>query len=162
MSDLEYDKLKMREIERICVEDFRLNLNITKLIITDVATLNNSYTTIFKSGHKMYALCQSKTPMTLREVKSSVRLMGMEADEYIPPMQDSHYFTRFGRQAFMSVFPGREVVSDEDMLFYQTLAPYSPALIRIRKVNGQIRRYNQRSSNWQPTLNFSFIHPQVQ
>lgn len=162
MSDLEYNLSKMREIERICKEHFQMQLPVSRLIIPDVPADGHTYTTVFESGQTLYALCEAEKPITLREVRTIIKQMGMEAEAYYPPDMDGSYFMRFARHAFLSVFPGRDVVDSSDLVYYQTLAPYSPALIRIRKVNGAIRRYNPKAQNWQKTLDFSYFHPQVQ
>ncbi|MFZ2545031.1 MAG: hypothetical protein WAW80_03570 [Candidatus Saccharimonadales bacterium] len=162
MSDREYDALKIEQVELICREKFRINLQINRLIVTDAPTNNNTYTTVFRSGGAIYALCEAGTPITLGQVKSIIKQMSMEADSYYPPSNDDNYFNRFARNAFLSVFPGREVVNVNDLQYYQTLAPYSPALIRIRKINGQIRRYNSHANSWQKMIDFSYFRPQVQ
>ncbi|MDB5184131.1 MAG: hypothetical protein JWO07_812 [Candidatus Saccharibacteria bacterium] len=160
MSDREYNALKKQEIERLCKDHFNVDLQVSGLVIADVPTYNNSFTTIFKSGHQVYALCEAETPVTLGRVRSIIKQMGMEAEAYYEPGQNG-YFTSFARDAFLSVFPGRGVVNDDDLSYYKTLAPYSPALIRIKKINGQIRQYNPRSGAWQKTLDFSYFHPKV-
>lgn len=162
MTDREYNTLKKREIERICKAHFRVNLPVTDLIAPDVSTDDNSFTTVFKSGNTIYALCETETPVTLGDVRSIVKQMGMEAETYFAPHNDEDYFMRCARKSFLSVFPGREIVNTEDLLYYQTLAPYSPALVQIRRVNGQIRRFSTQGNSWQKTLDFTYFRPQVQ
>jgi len=48
---------------------------------------------------------------------------------YLPPKGRPRYFDEIGRKKFNEVFPGQKNISDEDIIFYKTLAPYSPALI---------------------------------
>jgi len=47
----------------------------------------------------------------------------------LPPKGRPRYFDEIGRKKFNEVFPGQKNISDEDIIFYKTLAPYSPALI---------------------------------
>ncbi|MDQ5982299.1 MAG: hypothetical protein QG549_296 [Patescibacteria group bacterium] len=100
--------------------------------------------------------------MTLGDVRRVVKRMGMDAEAYYPPEMDVRYFTRFARKAFLSVYPGREIVNNSDLQYYQNLALYSPALVRIGRVNGQIRRFNARAGSWQKLIDYTYFHPQVQ
>lgn len=60
--------------------------------------------------------------------------MGLKAELYMPPKGQPHYFDDIGRMKFSEVFPGRKVITDEDIVFYKTLAPYNPALVLISEV----------------------------
>ena len=65
--------------------------------------------------------------------------------------------TRF-RDKFNETFPGRIAVSDEDLYFYKTLAPYCPALAQISEVtSGVIKQYDSTAvGNWRPSVRFSY------
>ena len=65
--------------------------------------------------------------------------MGMRAELFLPPKGQPRYFEDIGKRKFREVFPGRRHVTDEDLHFYKTLAPYNPALVLISEVeNGEI------------------------
>ena len=59
---------------------------------------------------------------------------------------------------FQEVFPGRRTVSEDDIAFYKTLVPYSPALVLIREVKtGTIYQYDSDASGgWRPHAKFSY------
>jgi hypothetical protein len=76
----------------------------------------------------------------------------------MPPKGQPLYFDEIGKRKFEEIFPGRKVTNDEDIAFYKTLAPYSPALIAIREVkNGVIYQYDSYSmGGWRPHTKFSY------
>jgi hypothetical protein len=89
--------------------------------------------------------------------------MGMKAEKYLPPDANENYFLRFGQKIFQDVFPGRKISTNQDTLsYYQTLAPYSPALVRISKIDGEIRQYSKIGQKWSSTLELSYQRMQVQ
>jgi len=154
---------RLSRTEKICRDCFGVDLKIKNLILDEVSTSRNSYTTVFKADHNViYALCVSDNPLVLADVKSIIRLMGMKAEFFLPPNADKDYFLNFGHGAFLDVYPARKAGSDQEIHYYKTLAPYSPALVRISKVNGEIRRYDKIWQEWQSAIKFSYLRMQVQ
>lgn len=84
--------------------------------------------------------------------------MGLKAELYLPPRGRTDYFDQIGRKKFNEVFPGRNIVAKQDILFYRTLAPYNPALILIEEVkNGEIRGYDSdASTGWRTLVKFAY------
>lgn len=164
MTDLiNMDISRVSQIEKICRDHFRIGLRIVKVALDDVPTSKGSHTTIFQTDRNaIYALCMSDDPLILADVKSIVRLMGMTAESYFPPNADKNYFIHFGQKTFQSVFPGRKAGTDQEISYYKTLAPYSPALIRIARIDGEIRQYDKLWQQWQSALEFSYQRMQVQ
>ena len=72
--------------------------------------------------------------MILSDVKKIISRMGMRAELFLPPKGQPRYFEDIGKRKFREVFPGRKHVTDEDLHFYKTLAPYNPALVLISEV----------------------------
>ena len=69
--------------------------------------------------------------------------MGLKTQQFIAPGADVDYFDNIAREKFNEIFPGRIAVSDEDLYFYKTLAPYCPALVQISEVaSGVIKQYD--------------------
>lgn len=156
------DTSRISQVEKICQDCFDVNLQVKNLILDDAPTSKGSHTTVFRTDHgTIYALCIADDPLVLADVKNIVKSMGMHAEAYLPPNADKNYFLHFGQKSFQSVFPGRKVETDQDVSYYKTLAPYSPALIRIAKVDGEIRRYDNIWQQWQSALEFSYLHMQV-
>jgi hypothetical protein len=157
MTEISSKVTAVSQIELACKQRFGLSIKVESIVIDGMPTSRNSHTSIFKADrHTMYALCTSDEPLVLADIKSIVRSIGMKAEAYLPPNADENYFLRFGQKMFQSVFPGRTAKTDQDTAFYQTLAPYSPALIRIAKIDGEIRQYDNIWQKWQMALRFSY------
>lgn len=84
--------------------------------------------------------------------------MGMKPEGYIPPKGHPNYFDEIGRERFRAVFPGRTHVTSDDLVYYRTLAPYNPALIRIREIpEGVIKQFDtDAQGNWRPAARFAY------
>ena len=84
--------------------------------------------------------------------------MGLKAELYIPPKGRPDYFDEIGRKKFREVFPGRTHISDNDIIFYRTLSPYNPALIKILEItNGRIYKFDSDTTgNWRLATKFTY------
>ena len=100
----------------------------------------------------------AEAPLILSDVRKIVSRAGLQAEIYYPPKGRPQYFEEIGMQKFNEVFPGRKAVSDHDIAFYKTLAPYSPALVMIREVkNGTIYQFDSDArGSWRPHSKFSY------
>jgi len=163
MSDLEYTSMKLAEIELACKKQFNVNLHVKEVLFDTITSGIHSYTTIFKTDHNdVYALCVSDEKLKLSDVQHAVKSMNMDAEEYLAPGGDKNYFLRLGYVAFLKAYPGRKSWNTQEALFYQTLTPYAPALVKISKINGEIRRYNSVAARWQKVYDFSYAKMRVQ
>lgn len=163
MVQKDYNVIKFAHIEQLCKTQFNIDIRVENVIVDDVQTGPNSYATVFQvDQHTLYVLCESDDPMTLSDVKHIVKSMGVEAAAYLAPRADSEYFARYGHEAFLRAYPGRKTETDQEKSYYQTLSPYTPALIKVAKINGEIRRYNSVVSNWQKVLDYSYARMRVQ
>ena len=84
--------------------------------------------------------------------------MGLKAELYFPPKGHPLYFDEIGRSKFHEVFPGRSNVSNDDIIFYRTLAPYNPALVLISEVkNGEVYQFDtDASGQWRLAAKFTY------
>lgn len=150
-------QLKKPLLEGICREFFKVNLCVTEIVFNDVSTGKYSRTTVFKDDREeVYALCLSDEPLVLADIRNIISSMGMKAQEYLPPDADYEYFSRNGRKIFESVFPDRKITNDQEITFYKTLAPYSPALVRISQIHPEVREYNDIRNQWQNSMQLSY------
>ena len=154
--------LNLSQIEKFCFNYFTVSLQINRVLINSMPTSHNSFTTVFTTNnHAVYALCLSDELLELADIKNIIKHAGMKAESYLPPYADENYFLRYGKNIFLSVFPGRKTCTPQETTFYQTLAPYNPALVKIEKVNGELRQYNIFCEKWQKALEFSYLRMQV-
>ncbi|MGD8373919.1 MAG: hypothetical protein PVI21_03620 [Candidatus Woesebacteria bacterium] len=157
MINLKDTSLESREVARVCSQYFGVNVDIKHMVIADVSTGKSSFTSVFEaSDHTIYALCTSNENLTLADVRKIIHGMGMEADAYLPPMGSRNYFEDYGRRAFAMAYPARKIGSEKELAYYKTMAPYSPALVRISKINGEIREYLAALQRWQKAMGYSY------
>lgn len=107
---------------------------------------------------QLFLYISSQSKLLLSDVQKIVGHAGLKAELYLPPKGRPQYFDEVGTQKFREIFPGRSNISHQDIAFYRTLAPYSPALILISEVkNGQIFQFDSDSQgSWRPLVKFAY------
>lgn len=146
-------------LERIAKEHFGLNVAIDKVIARQVPVSHTGEATVFLTTKKqLFVFIHAKSKLVLSDIKKIVTRMGLKAELFLPPRGELNYFDDIGRQKFREVFPGRGHITNEDLIFYRTLAPYNPALVQIQEVvNGEIRQFDtDSSSGWRPATKFAY------
>ncbi len=156
MNDEVYDDMAL---ERVMKERFGFAADIDKVIVRQVAVSPTAEATVLLTIKKqllVYIHAQSK--LQLGDVKKIIARMGLRAELYMPPKGRPDYFDAIGREQFREVFPGRSRVTEEDIIFYRTLAPYNPALVLISEVKrGEINEYNRDTrGNWRVAAKFAY------
>ena len=159
----QYNSLRQFKCESLVPSVFHVYLPVTELLFDDIETGPHSYAVLFKSGHNTYALLVAEEGYnhTLGDVQRIVKNMGLEAQRFFPPGADPSYFYEEGMKHFLDVYPSLKQWKKEDVTFYQSLASYSPALVRLSSVGGEIRRFNARSNAWQKAFDYTFKKIQV-
>lgn len=156
MNDDIYDDLAL---ERSAKEQFGFVFEVSKVIARNVDVSRSAKATVFLTKKKQL-LCyiHGPTKLLFSDVKKIVARMGFKAELYIPPKGRPDYFDEVGREKFRDVFPGRHDVSDDDIVFYRTLAPYSPALIMISEIkDGHIYQADSDArSGWRVAAKFAY------
>lgn len=156
MNDQLYDDVAL---ERQIATQFGVNAEVESVIARRIPVGRSVEATLFLSNKKqLYLYVDGEARLYLSDVKKIVTRVGLHAEMYMPPKGRPHYFDEIGTAKFEEMFPGRKVVSDEDIAFYKTLAPYSPALVLIREVkNGIIYQYDSDATGgWRPHTKFSY------
>ncbi len=146
-------------IERIAKERFGLNIDIDQVIVRQAEVSRTANATVFLTKKKqLLVYIDGHSKLLLSDVKKIITRMGLKAELYVPPKGQPDYFDRIGREKFREVFPGRGSITKEDLVFYRTLAPYSPAFVLIKEVkNGEIYCYDSDArSNWRVAVKFDY------
>ncbi len=145
-------------IEDVASTQFGIKLEIAKVIVRDIPTSISSKATIFlTTKNKVYTYIYGEAPLLLADVRKIVRRMSLVVDSYFPPAEEPDYFERVGREKFKEVFPSRSGVSDSDLAYYKTLAPYNPALVRIARIkNGEIFGYDLDRQDWRKVAEYTY------
>jgi len=146
-------------LEKVCKERFGVDAEISQVIVRGVDVSRSASATVFLTKKKqLFVYVHGHSRLLLSDIKKMVARMGLKAEVYFPPKGQPNYFDTIGRDNFREVFPGRGHISDEDIIFYRTLAPYNPALVLIGEVkNGEIYRYDSDAkSDWRIAAKFAY------
>lgn len=156
MNDQLYDDVAL---ERQIKEKFGVAAEVESVIARHFPVGRSAEATLFLTSKKqLFLYVSGETRLLLSDVKKIVAHAGLSAELYMPPKNQPQYFNDVGTLKFQEIFPGRKRVTEEDIAFYKTLAPYSPALILIREVkNGIIYQFDSDARNsWRPHVKFSY------
>ncbi len=157
MTEEIYDELAL---ERRIRELFGVNINLRQTIVHDAPVGRSINATVFLTDKKqLYLYIEGQSKILLDDVKKIVARMGMKAEAYMSPKNRPGYFDEFGEQKFKSIFPGRTRISEDDIRFYRTLAPYNPALVLIKEItDGKIYEFNSdtASDGWRLSVKFTY------
>ncbi len=158
MTDIEYNGMRRHQCDELIPRVFHVHLPVRSFLFDDIETGPHSYAVLFESGHDTYALiiAEAGSIQTLADVQSIVRGMGLTVQRFFPPGADPEYFYQEGVQHFLKAYPGRKKWARDDIRFYQSLASYPIALVRVSQIKGEVRRFNRRSGVWQRVLEHSF------
>lgn len=151
-----YDELAL---ERSIHERFGITVDIRQAIVAHSPVSHTAEATLFLTTKKqLYVYITGQSKLLLSDIKKLVSRMGLKAELYIPPKGRPQYFDEIGREKFSEVFPGRGHVSDEDIIFYRTLASYNPALVLISEVkNGEVYKFDTDAmNNWRLAAKFTY------
>lgn len=146
-------------LERTLKDGFGMTVEVDKIIAREIDVSRAVRATLLLTKKKQL-LCyiHGHSRLLLSDVKKIVVRMGLRAELYIPPKGRSSYFDDIGREKFREVFPSRTHVTERDIDFYRTLAPYNPALVLISEVrSGVIYQYDSdAASGWRPATKFAY------
>lgn len=139
-------------------EQFAKKLEITRMIVRDIQVGVTSHASVFRAkGGSVYALVRSNTELSLGDIMKILRNIGIDADHYVPPGGVTTYFEDKAVERFKEVFPGRRVMDDsEDLRYYRKLIPYTPALVCVSRIRGELREYDPQSRQWKVVKRLSY------
>lgn len=146
-------------LEQIAKDHFGLVADIDQVILRDAPVSRTATATVFLTKKKqLLVYIHGTSKLLLGDIKKIVSRMGLRAELYFPPKNQPDYFDVIGREKFQSVFPGRGHISDQDIMFYRTLAPYNPALVLISEVKvGEIYQYDSDTrGSWRVGARFAY------
>jgi len=156
MNDQMYDDVAL---ERQLKARFGVDAEVESVIARRIPVGRSVEATLFLTNKKqLFLYVDGEAPLLLSDIKKIISRVGLIAEMYMPPKGRPNYFDEVGVAKFREVFPSRKAVNAEDIVFYKTLAPYSPALISIREVkNGIIYQYDSDAmGSWRSMAKFSY------
>lgn len=153
------DVLGILDIEELSKELFGLTVEPGKIIAHEIDVARAVKATVFLSKKKqLYCYIHGTSKLLLGDVQKIASRMGLKVEMYVPPRGQPHYFDDIGREKFRDVFPGRSRITDSDIRFYKTLAPYNPALLIVSEVkNGEIHQFDSDArTGWRVAAKFAY------
>ena len=151
-----YDDLAL---EREAKERFGMALEVDKVIVRNVDVGRGAKATVYLTKKKqLIGYIHGPARLLLSDVKKIASRMGLKVEMYMPPKNQPNYFDEIGREKFRGVFQGRGSITDSDIVFYRTLAPYSPALLLISEVkDGNIYQADSDArGGWRVSAKFAY------
>jgi hypothetical protein len=146
-------------LERACKDHFGLDIDVDHMIVGQIEVSRTATATVFLTKKKqLLVYIDGHSRLLLGDIKKIISRMGLKAELYFPPKGQPDYFDHIGREKFREVFPGRGSITENDIIFYRTLAPYNPALVLISEVkNGEIYQYDSDAkSGWRVAVKFAY------
>jgi hypothetical protein len=146
-------------LEKTIKAHFGVAVEVNAVITRSIPVSRTAEATLFLTKKKqLFLFIDSQSKLLLSDVQKIVSRVGLKAEHYLPPKGRPHYFDEVGTQKFREVFPGRANINPQDIAFYRTLTPYSPALILISEVkNGSIYQFDSDSSGeWRLNTKFTY------
>lgn len=146
-------------LEREIKERFSVDIDVDKAIVRNIEVGQSAKATLFLSKKKqLYCYIYGPARLVLSDVIKIAARVGVKPEMFFPPKGQPNYFDEIGAEKFRQVFPGRKDIHASDLVFYRTLAPYSPALILVEEVrNGTIYRADHDArGGWRPATKFTY------
>lgn len=156
MNDMIYDDFA---IEQNVKKLFGMVGDVDTVIVRQIPVSRTAVATVFLTKKKqLYAYVSAQSNLTLGDVKKIISRMGLKPELFVPPKGRPHYFDDIGRQHVQAVFPGRTHITDADLVYYRTLAPYNPALVLIHEIpTGEIRQFDTDAhGDWRIAAKFAY------
>lgn len=156
MNEQVYDDLAL---EKIAKSQFGVDMDIDVVIARRFPVSRTAEATLLLTKKKqLFLYVNSQSKLLLSDVQKIVSRVGLVAEMYIPPKGRPHYFDEVGTEKFREIFPGRGHINAQDILFYRTLAPYTPALVLISEVkSGMIYQYDSdNTGGWRQHTKFTY------
>lgn len=154
MNDAIFDDLA---IEKSCKDRFDRTIDIAETIVRGVPVGLATRATVFvTTNRQVFVYIASQTGMVLDDVRKIIHRMQCEAEVFVPPHSEVDYFERIGRDKFKALFPGKQILGEDDLRYYKNLAPYNPALVLLSKVKGEIRGFEAASKTWRKVKDYTY------
>lgn len=146
-------------LEHLAKSKFGFALEIDHVIVRNIPVSRVATATLFLTKKKQLLLyVQANARLLLKDVKTIVSRMGLVAELYVPPKGLPNYFDEVGAEKYKNVFPGIHAPTQQDLIYYRTLAPYNPALVQISEVkHGEVKQFDPDSTgSWRVAAHFAY------
>jgi len=149
-------------LEKNIKAQFGVFAEIDSVIARSFPVSRTAEATLFLTKKKqLFLYIESQSKLLLSDVQKIVSRAGLKAEMYLPPKNRPNYFDEVGTEKFREIFPGRSHINQEDIAFYRTMTPYSPALVLITEVKGGIIYQHDSDSSGEWRMNTKFTYRRI-
>ena len=109
-----------RALAALIDDQFGLTIEIQSVVLpmSDVSRTAQATVVLDRTG-ELLAYITARAIMTLGDVKRLVRRMGLRPERFVPPKHQPNYFDDVATEKFQAVFPGMNVTSPDDLIYYR-------------------------------------------
>lgn len=153
------DSTEQTEITNLLKRHFGVSLEPKQVVVQRVPVSHTADASLFLTPkNQLYGLIRAQSALTLGDVKTLVRKMGLAVTTFLPPHGQETYFADAAHEKFCQVFPGRRQVNDTELRYYLSLVSYNPALFKVDSVtDGVVRQFDTHdSSGWRAAVKFTY------
>ena len=144
-------------LQQVLTQQFAVKADIAEVVVADVPVGMAARATIFKTTNgQMLVYVESRSAQVLDDMQKTVRHMNCDIEHIYPPHGDAEYFTRIASDKFKAMFPGKRITGDDDLRYYKNITPYNPALLRVSKIKGDIRGFDEQTKLWRKVKDYSY------
>lgn len=139
--------------------EFGLEFKLGRVVALNLPLSRSAQATIFfNNKNQLFVYISTPARQTLGDVKKLLYRIGVVAYKFCPPVGQPNYFTDIASEHFYKTFPGRKIVSDNDLRYFKTLALYNPALVQIKSVkSGVINCFDpDAKGEWRPFVKLQY------
>ncbi len=132
------------DLEELLAQRFGFKGAVARVLLRQAPVGNNELATLFFDKQKnLMVFIESSAKLKLGDVRKILGRMNIKPLAYAPPRGKPRYFDEVARRKFSAMFPGKRFNSGEDLFYYRTLVPYSPALVYVAEIkDGFIKTYD--------------------
>ena len=146
-------------LEKAAKDRFGVSLTVDMVIARRINVGKSAHATLYLTSKKqLYCYIDGPSSLVLSDVKKMTAHIGIKPELYFPPKGRPGYFDEIGKEKFQAVFPGRKSISNQDLMFYRTLAPYCPALVLVQEVKDGTIYCADRDAvgGWRPAAKLTY------
>jgi hypothetical protein len=139
---------------------FGFKAGVSRIVLSNVTVGPlTSATVFFDKNQGLYVFIATKSKLLLADVRKILSKMNLRPEAYLPPKGNTSYFDDAAKKKFLERFPGRANITSEDLVYYRTLVPYSPALVKVAEVkDGCVKIFDSDSrGNWRTGAKLNYF-----
>lgn len=126
-------------LEDLVLAEFQLDTPVDRVVAWQLPLSRSVFCHVFfNNKNQLFVYISSPSRQTLGDVQKLLYRLGVSAYQFLPPAGQKDYFREIASGHFAKTYPGRKIVSEQDLSYFKTLAPYNPALVQVKNVKNGV------------------------